>query len=125
MNISALQTATLPATQDINPERLAGNSRLTEKQKIAEASRQFEAILFRQIFSEAQKPVITSEFTDNSTAAGVYQDFVVNQLSDSLSKSGKLGFAQIFERQLNRPDHSTKDVAGQPASQISPTHQHE
>jgi Rod binding domain-containing protein len=125
MNISALQTVTMPTTQDINPERLAGNSSLTEKQKIAEASRQFEAMLLRQIFSEAQKPVITSEFTDNSTSAGIYQDFIVNQLSNSLSKAGKLGFAQIFERQLTRPEASPADAAGQPATQISPTHQHE
>ena len=59
-------------------------------------------MLLRQILSETQKPVIKSEFTDNSTAAGIYQDFITNQLSESLSKSGAFGFAKVFERQLDR-----------------------
>jgi flagellar protein FlgJ len=84
-------------------EELAGNKSLTEQQKIAEASRQFEAIMLRQILSESQKPVITSEFTDNSTAAGIYQDYITNTLADSMSKSGTLGLAKIFEQQLSHP----------------------
>jgi Rod binding domain-containing protein len=102
MNIAALQSDPVSAA-DIAPEALAGNKALSEHQKIAEASRQFEAMLLRQILSESQKPVIKSEFTDNSTAAGVYQDFVTNQMADSLSKSGTLGFAQVFQQQLDHP----------------------
>jgi Rod binding domain-containing protein len=103
MNIATLQSNKVSAA-DIAPEALAGNKSLSEHQKIAEASRQFEAMLLRQILSESQKPVIQSAFTDNSTAAGIYQDFVTNQMADSLSKSGTLGFAQVFDRQLDHPD---------------------
>jgi flagellar protein FlgJ len=109
---------------DIDPQSLAGNASLTEKQKIAEASRQFEAILLRQILSEAQKPVITSEFTDNSTAAGIYQDFIVNQMSDSMSKSGGLGLAKVFEQQLSHPDHKIAG-ASQHATKTSSSSHHE
>jgi len=98
MNISPILSASDAA--NVPPEELAGNQALTEKQKIAEASRQFEAIMLRQILSESQKPVITSEFTDNSTAAGIYQDFITNTLADSISKSGTFGFAKVFEKQL-------------------------
>jgi peptidoglycan hydrolase FlgJ len=87
---------------DIAPEQLAGNSRLTEKQKIAEASRQFEAVLLRQILGESQKTVIPSEFSDNSTASGIYQDLITNTLADDISKSGAFGLAKTFEHQLNR-----------------------
>ena len=82
-------------------ESLAHNQALTQQQKIAETSRQFEAVLLRQILSEAQKPVITSEFTDNSNTAGIYQDMVTNQLADSLSRSGGIGLAKLFEQQLS------------------------
>ena len=92
---------------DIAPEQLAGNSRLTEKQKIGEASRQFEAVLLRQILSESQKTVIPSEFSDNSTASGIYQDLITNTLADNISKSGALGLAKTFEHQLNRPSSSS------------------
>ena len=102
MNISALQSNKVSAA-DVAPESLAGNQSLSEHQKIAEASRQFEAMLLRQILSETQKPVIKSEFSDNSTAAGIYQDLATNQMADSMSKSGTFGFAQVFDRQLDRP----------------------
>lgn len=125
MNIAALPSS-LPAAAelaDVAPESLAGDQNLTQRQKIAEASRQFEAILLKQILSEAEKPVIKSEFTDNSTAAGIYQDFITNQLSQSLSKSGAFGFAKVFEHQLDKPDHAsssaTKTAAGQAGA--SPT----
>ena len=103
MNLAALSSQPAYAA-GVAPEALAGNQTLSEHQKIAEASRQFEAMLLRQILSETQKPVIKSSFTDNSTAAGIYQDFVTNQMADGLSKSGALGFAQVFDRQLDRPD---------------------
>jgi len=100
---------------DIAPEQLAGNSRLTEKQKIGEASRQFEAVLLRQILGDSQKTVIKSEFSDSSTAAGIYQDLITNTLADSISKSGAFGLAKTFEQQLNRPP-SSSDKAGQGTS---------
>ncbi len=98
MELSAIQRP-IDATE-IAPERLAGNPRLTEEQKIKEASRQFEAVLLRQILGEAQKTVISSSLTDNSTASGIYQDLITNTLADSISKSGAFGLAKIFERQL-------------------------
>src|SRR5260370_28403513 len=90
------------AAGDIAPERLAGNTALTEQQKIAEASRQFEAILLRQILAATQKTVIPSKFADNSTAADIYRDMITTQLADSISKSGSFGLANTFEHQLSR-----------------------
>jgi Rod binding domain-containing protein len=68
-------------------------------------------MMSRQILGEAQKPVFTSEFTDTSTAAGIYQDLITNSLADSMSKSGTLGMAKIFEQQLSHP---TAKAAKQP-----------
>lgn len=119
MNISSIPANKATAT-DIAPETLANNRNLSEHQKIAEASRQFEAMLLRQILSETQKPVIKTAYTDNSASAGIYQDFITNELSDSLSKSGTLGFAQVFERQLDRPDAKTGPVS----TAMAPTHFH-
>jgi flagellar protein FlgJ len=99
MQISALQPQVDASRLPV--ESLAGNQSLTRDQKIAEASRQFEAILLRQFLSESQKPVITSEFTDNSSSAGIYQDMISNQLADSLSRGGGIGLAKVFERQLS------------------------
>ena len=111
MNISPIQPKIDPAkidTSHIPLESLASNKALTEDQKVAEASKQFEAILLRQFLSESQKPVIQSEFTDNSTTAGIYQDFITNQLADSMSHNGGIGLAKTFEQQLTHHHHPTK-----------------
>jgi Rod binding domain-containing protein len=110
MNISPIQPKTDAA--HIPLESLAANKDLTEDQKIGEVSKQFEAILLRQFLSESQKPVIQSEFTDNSTSAGIYQDFITNQLADSLSRSGGIGLAKTFEHQLTH--HHTSMKPAQP-----------
>lgn len=81
-------------------EDLAGNKHLTKAQKIQEASQQFEAIMLQQILSEMQKPVIQGEMTDDSTAAGIYQDYASRTLAESMAKAGGFGFAKIFEEQL-------------------------
>jgi Rod binding domain-containing protein len=107
MNISPISTQPTADASNVPMEDLAGNKHLTEQQKIAEASRQFEAIMLRQILSEAQKPVMSSESADNSTASGIYQDYVTNALADSMSKSNTLGLAKVFEQQLNHPSSKT------------------
>jgi len=94
-------------TSNVPIEDLAGNKHLTQQQKIHEASRQFEAIMLQQILSETQKPVIESEFTDDSTASGIYQDYMTQALAQSMSKSDSFGFAKIFEDQLSpHPAHA-------------------
>jgi Rod binding domain-containing protein len=98
MDISAIQRRIEAA--DIAPEKLSGNSQLTDKEKMGEVARQFEAILLRQILESSQKPVIRSKFTDQSTAASIYRDQVTSQLADSISKSGTLGLARTLEHQL-------------------------
>ena len=95
---------------DLPPEQLAHNSALSEPEKLAQASRQFEALLLRQILAETQKTVIPSKFSDNSVSSGIYRDMVTNQLADSISKSGGFGLAGTFQRQLTH-----QAAAGHPA----------
>lgn len=87
-------------------ESLAGNQKLSKDEKIAEASRQFEAILLRQFLSESQKTVFKSEFSDNSAATGIYQDMITNQLADCLSQGKGFGLAETFRQQLTPRHHA-------------------
>ena len=104
MNVPSLQNN--PAS-DVPIDLLAHDHALTQQQKVAEVSRQFEALLLRQILQETQKTVIPSTYADNSTTAGIYHDMVTNQLADSISKSGTVGLAQTLERQLSHQLHPT------------------
>jgi Rod binding domain-containing protein len=114
MNVSPLQPSIDAST--IAPERLAKNPKLTEQQKIAEASRQFEAILLKQVLESSQKTVIKSKLNEESTSSGIYHDMVTTQLADSISKSGKFGLSQTFEHQLDRPHGHRPD--GLPHQQV-------
>jgi len=117
MEIAPLQRPVVAS--DIQPERLAGNTQLTQSQKIGEASRQFESILLKQILDSAQKTVIKSKYSDNSTSASIYHDMVTNQLADSISKSGALGLARTFEQQLDRP-HAASMAGNEPTAAAKP-----
>jgi flagellar protein FlgJ len=98
MDIAPLPKAV--SASDIPPEQLAHNSALTEQQKIVEASRQFEAILLRQILGTTQKTIIPSKFANNSLSSEIYRDMITTQLADSISKSKSFGLAKTFEHQL-------------------------
>ena len=117
MNIDLLKPTVTAA--DIAPERLANNPALTQNQKIAEASRQFEAILLKQVLDASQKTVIKSKYSDESTSASIYHDMVTSQLSQNISKSGKFGLSRTFEQQLERhPVSGSKhsDVTASPTA---------
>ena len=113
MELAALQSRAASPAPSL--DRLAGNAHLSEQEKIAEAGRQFEAILVRQILSEATKPVFKSAFTPNSAQAGIYQDMVVNQLADNVTRSGGLGLAHSLDRELSR-QLRTAPTASTPAA---------
>ena len=80
-------------------ESLAGNAHLSDKEKVAEVSRQFEAVLLRQIMQDIRKPLL-GPADSNSTANGIYSDMINNQMADSISRSGTFGLARSLQSQL-------------------------
>ncbi len=82
-------------------EKLIHNSQLSEQEKMGEVSRQFEAVLLRQILQSAQKTHFGAKMSGESATSGIYQDLVTTQLADSISKSGAFGLAQSLRAQLN------------------------
>ena len=80
-------------------ESLAGNAHISDSDKVAEVSRQFEAVLLRQILQDIRKPVLAPAQGD-AAAAGIYNDMVDNQMAESISHSGGFGLAQSLAGQL-------------------------
>jgi flagellar protein FlgJ len=98
MEIPALQRQVQAA--GLPMERLAGNTHLSEARKVAEVSRQFEAVLLRQILAEARKNLFAPALSPRSVAGDIYQDMITNQLADGISRSGGFGLARSLEAQL-------------------------
>jgi len=92
---------------DLPLEKLAGNSNVSEQEKVGELSRQFEAVLLREILSEAQKTQFPSKYHKDSFSSSIYQDMVTNQLAESMSKSGDVGLGSQLARQIARQYAST------------------
>lgn len=86
---------------DLPLERLANSNQVSDREKLAEVSRQFEAVLLRQILSQAQKPLFTSALVEDSSTNAIYQDLITQQLADSISEGGSFGFAKLLEKELS------------------------
>ena len=113
MNIPSLRPAVKASDQPL--ESLAGNTHISEAEKVAEASRQFEAVLLRQILSQARKTVVKSQFNSSSTTSDIYQDMVTSQIADKISQSGAFGLAQSLQVQMSRQVLTPADAASKTA----------
>jgi Rod binding domain-containing protein len=100
MDIPALQPHVKASSVPF--DQLAANPNVSQKDKIKEACRQFEAVLLRQILGEARKTVITSSEKKDSNEKEIYDDMINNQMADSISRSGAFGLAKSLENQLVR-----------------------
>jgi flagellar protein FlgJ len=100
MDISPLQPQVKASA--IPFDKLAANPNVSKEDKVKEACRQFEAILLRQILSEARKTVIPSFEKKDSNEKDIYNDMIDNQMADSISRSGSFGLARSLEKQLVR-----------------------
>jgi Rod binding domain-containing protein len=107
MNVPPL-THTAKATE-LPLEKLAANKSLSEKEKVAEVSRQFESVLLRQILGQGRKTIFKSKFSEDSMASGVYQDMGTSQLADAISRGGSFGLARSLEAQLIRQNVNPAD----------------
>ncbi len=99
MNVSPFQPRV--DAKDVPIEKLAANSSISDKEKVGQACRQFEAIFLREIFKDMRKTVISSSMHKDTAVSGIYDDMVNNQLADSVSRSGAFGLAKSLEAQLS------------------------
>jgi Rod binding domain-containing protein len=104
-------------------ESLAGNASISDADKVAEVSRQFEAVLLRQIMQDIRKPVLAPAQGD-ATANGIYGDMINNQMADSISRSGGFGLAKSLAAQLTHqvlPQAPAAVTTGHVSAQATPS----
>jgi flagellar protein FlgJ len=104
-------------------DELAANKSIPQREKVAEACRQFEAVLLRQILQSARKPLLDSSAAGQQTTSGVYDDMINNQLADSMSRSGGFGLAKSLQSQLIQQilpaDHAAQAGPASPTTKTS------
>ncbi len=109
MNAFAIHHQAVPAQLQL--DTLAANKNVSDSQKINEVSRQFEAVLMRQILSDIRKPILDKSGGD-PTAAGIYNDMINNQMAQSIEQGGGLGLANSLSTQLSHQVLGQAKAAG-------------
>ena len=99
MNIQAPTKTHL--SEGLSLEQVAHSTKLTEREKITELSKGFEAVLLRNVLENAQKPTLDKKSTSNNATGGIYRDMLSNQTADMISSSGTLGLARQLDRELS------------------------
>lgn len=122
MPISSINPHAKVNPTDIPLEKLATSKALTEEQKTSEMTRQFEAVLLRQILNEAQKPAVQSKYASTGVTSSIYQDMMVNQLADRISSSRTVGLAQELQSQVSRQNNPHKPVAAHAPGAVQSQH---
>jgi Rod binding domain-containing protein len=120
MKINPLQHSI--KASDFSLEQLKGSTALSEGEKIAEVSRQFEAVLLRQILQNAQKTVIPSAYTNDSATNSIYRDLIIEQTAENISQSGEFGLARSLNAELSAQLHK-RSVAAPDAKNPAPLHE--
>ena len=93
---------------DLPLDKLVSSSSIPQDEKVREVSRQFEALLLKQILSQANKPLFEGGLlSGGGSTNAIYQDVVNQQLADRISQGGTFGFARVLETQLALPGKAT------------------
>lgn len=107
---------------DLPLDRLAQNPHVSEPDKLRAAARAFEAVLLRQILADAQKSVLPSALSPETSAKAIYRDLITSQLADGIARSGQFGLAQSLESAWQHQTAASPrtDPDAPPTSQTAP-----
>ena len=123
MGIPAIESKVHAANLPL--ERLANSTQVEDREKIAEVSRQFEAVLLRQILAQAQKPLFNTTLAGGGgSTRAIYQDMVTQQLADRISHGGTFGFGKVLEKELSAQYIKKEKVAPKPLDISSASQAH-
>ncbi len=103
--ISPLSNPAVNAAR-LTPEQIADSQVLSDREKLSEMSRQFEAVLLRQILTEAHKPVFKSSMALGSAASSVHQDMLITEMAKQMTQGPGTGLATQLTRDLGRQSKS-------------------
>jgi Rod binding domain-containing protein len=87
-----------------------------QKQKLAEATRQFESVLIRQMLTSLEKTTQLSGSKNMLGGQSAYSSMMVDALSDAIAQAGGLGLAKTLDSMLH--DRVAETLAPKSAPEI-------
>jgi hypothetical protein len=86
------------------------NGSAPEAERVAAATREFEAVLLRQYLNEAMKP-LTKGGPGMGGSNAVYGYLINDALATGLTRGGVFGFSSLLQAQVTRPTDVPHDDA--------------
>ena len=99
---------------------MAHSKHVSEQQKTAAVSQQFESVLVKQFLKEALKPMFKGVFNEDGNAHRLYRHFFTDAISESIASGGGFGVSTILQQQLNHPNAKPVDVDQKPSFKADP-----
>ena len=89
----------------------------TDREKLAGAAKQFEAIFVRQMLSAARKTDFGGEKLFDSQAMGTFRQMQDERVADTVSSTGAFGMAKMIEARLVQMLPAEKPAGEKPAGE--------
>lgn len=97
---------------------MAHSRHVSEKQKAAAVSGQFEALLVKQYLKQALKPMFKGIFDETGGASGMYRHLFTDALAESIAQGGGFGVSTMLQMHLNKKVDAEAAVATEKAAEI-------
>ena len=81
-------------------ESISNNNNKTDAQKVGELTKEFEAMLFKQIIKGMQSSLGGASMLPTEGPSSVYGDMMMDSLAHSISRSSQLGLSETFQQQI-------------------------
>jgi len=111
----------IPSIAAINSATTAAPAQEAPDPKALQAARDFEAIFVRQMLKSLEKTTAAGAGTQASAGEKTYGSMIVDTLSESISKAGGLGLADVIAKSLiaEHPTAAAKSVKTETAKDAS------
>ena len=96
---------------------MAHSKHVSEQQKTAAVSQQFESVLVKQFLKEALKPMFKGVFNEDGNAHRLYRHFFTDAISESIASGGGFGVSTLLQQQLAQPNTQAPSVQASPADE--------
>ena len=114
--IGAIDSATASATRATDAAAKAD----APDPKLLQAAKDFEAIFVRQMLKSVEKTTAAGGSAKPTAGQSTYGSMIVDTLSDSISKGGGLGLADVVARSMMAAHTLGKPAASPPGASGAP-----
>ena len=92
--------------EELEIKRLASNDSLSDSDKVSELAVRFQSILVKEIMNAVYKPLLGDGLIPSEGVNKFYKDMVLDQLTETISRSGDLSLASLMESEFGSKDDS-------------------